>query len=366
MNIPSLLDLEIEQQKVIDLPFRGNHVITGEPGAGKTVMAVYRAWALATVGRNVALFTRFNLLHQYLAQLAPELTEALHVTTYHRWLKTFWRMHFQTDPPLTDEESWTYDWTEMQRDCISQKVRSTRHLVIDEGQNLPVAFYQLCRILGVGVTVFADENQRIDDDQSTVSEICRALATQTDPLALRENRRNCREIAMLASQFREEARGGVPLPTRAGPVPSVLKIPSLGSLITRISQYFNAYPERSIGIVCRSTYLLRDVQSELTHLKLAKYTQAYVHDDRYRDTVDFSTRPIRIVTTASMKGLEFDTVFVPDLDAYTEDPTSVDARLRFFVLCTRAREDLHFAHRGPREPAILSSIPESLLVRHSV
>lgn len=66
-----------------------------------------------------------------------------------------------------------------------------------------------------------------------------------------------------------------------------------------------------------------------------------------------------------MKGLEFDSVFVPDLDAYTEDPTSVEARLRFLVLCTRAREDLHFAHRGPQQPAILSDIPESLLVRHS-
>ncbi|KOG89809.1 hypothetical protein ADK38_12215 [Streptomyces varsoviensis] len=65
-----------------------------------------------------------------------------------------------------------------------------------------------------------------------------------------------------------------------------------------------------------------------------------------------------------MKGLEFDSVFVPDLDAYTEDATSVQARLRLLVLCTRAREDLHFAHRGAREPDILSEVPDSLLTRH--
>ncbi|MFE9395236.1 AAA family ATPase [Streptomyces flavidovirens] len=365
MKIPTLLDLELEQQAVIDLPFHGSHVITGSPGGGKTVMAVYRAWALATAGRDVVLFTRSNLLYQYLAQIAPTLTEALNVTTYHRWIRAFWRARFQTDPPQTDEEGWSYDWIEMQRDCILQKVRSTAHLVIDEGQNLPVAFYQLCRVLGVGVTVFADENQRIGDDQSALSEIRRVLAVRADPLVLRENRRNSREIAMLASEFRKEARDQVPLPARVGSTPTLLKVPSLEYLLTGVSRYFNAHPERSIGIICRSTNVLRDIQSKLTQLGLAKYTQAYVHDDRYRDTVDFSTRPIRIVSTASMKGLEFDSVFVPDLDTYTEDPTSVDARLRFFVLCTRAREDLHFAHRGPQEPPILSKIPGCLLVRHT-
>lgn len=364
MRIPSLLELEIEQHAVVDLPFHGSHVVTGTPGSGKTVMAVYRAWALATARRDVTLLTRSRLLHQYLAQMAPDLMEALRPTTYHRWVKGFWRGRFQTDPPQTDDEGWRYDWSDMQRDCVLREVRSTAHLVIDEGQNLPIGFYQLCRLLGVGVTVFADENQRIGDEESTVSEICRSLGVRADPLALRENRRNSREIAMLASEFRTNKRDEMPVPTRAGRTPTALKVPSLEYLLTGISRYFSAHPERSIGIICRSTRLLRDIQSGLTQLGLAKHTQAYVHDDRYRDTVDFSTRPIRVVTTASMKGLEFDSVFVPDLDSYTEDPTSVEARLRLFVLCTRAREDLHFAHRGAREPAILSSIPASLLTRH--
>ncbi|WP_413102519.1 DNA helicase [Streptomyces sp. Inha503] len=363
MKIPSLLDLEVEQQAVLDLPFHGSHVITGTPGAGKTVMAIYRAWALATAGREVALITRSNLLHQYLAQMAPDLTEALNVTTYHLWIRDFWRRRFQIDPPHIDEDGWIYDWIEMQRDCIEQRVVSTAHLVIDEGQKLPVDFYRLCQILGVGVTVCADENQRIGDGQSTLSEICRAIAAQDDPLVLRENRRNTREIARLASEFYEKAGSEMILPTRVGRTPTVLKVPSLRHLLTGVSQYFNAHPERSIGIICRSTHTVRDIQNELTYLKHAKYTQAYAYDDRYRNTMDFSVQPIRIVSTASMKGLEFDSVFVPDLDAYTEDPTSVEARLRFFVLCTRAREDLYFAHRGSEEPAILSSVPESLLVR---
>ncbi|TJZ52851.1 DNA helicase [Streptomyces piniterrae] len=365
MRFPSLLTLETEQQAVVDLPFHGCHVVTGAPGAGKSAMAVYRAWALATAGREVTLLARSNLLRQYLAQAAPDLTETLTVTTFHRWVRAFWRARFQTTPPQTDEGGWSYDWFEMQRDCVLNQVRSTAHLVIDEGQDLPAGFYDLCRILDIGVTVFADEEQRIGDDQSTLSEMCRALSVRSDPLVLRENHRNSREISMLASEFHKNDYGEDHLPAPSGRMPCVLRIPSLGHLLTGIHQYFIAQPERSIGIICRSTLLLRDIQSRLTRHGLAKYTQAYVHDDEYRKDMDFSGKSIRIVSTASMKGLEFDSVFVPDLDTYTEDPTSVGARLRFFVLCTRAREDLHLMYRGPKEPAILSSIPESLLARQA-
>jgi len=110
---------------------------------------------------------------------------------------------------------------------------------------------------------------------------------------------------------------------------------------------------------------MRDIRSRLIDVGLSRHIQAYFHNDRQRDSFDFAARPIKIVNTASMKGLEFDSVFVPDLDSYTEDPTSIDARLRFLVLCTRARKEIHFAHRGPREPAILSGISDSLLIRHN-
>ncbi|UED85477.1 DNA helicase [Streptomyces profundus] len=364
MKVPSLLDLGGEQQAVLDLPFDGSHVITGSAGSGKTVMALYRAWSIATAGREVVLLTHSNLLHQYLAQLAPGLTEALKVTTYHRWMRAFWDRHFRCDPPQTDEEGWSYDWIAIQRDCILGRIRSTTHLVIDEGQQLPVGFYELCRVLGVDVSVFADESQRIGEDESTLSEIYHELGLETASLVLLGNRRNSREIAMLAHEFGDPIRAEPPLPERTGRAPMLLKVPSLKILVTGVARYFSAHPWRSIGIICLSTHVVRDMQGRLTRSGLAKHTQTYVGADPYRNAVDFSTRPIRIVSTASMKGLEFDSVFVPDLDAYTEDPTGVEASLRFFVLCTRAREDLHLAYRGSAEPAIVSGVPEALLGRH--
>ncbi|MFE2855165.1 hypothetical protein ACFXJO_29130 [Streptomyces lavendulae] len=365
MRIPSLLELGPEQQDVIDLPFQGSHVVTGPPGGGKTVMAVYRTWALAAAGRDVVLVTRFNLLRQYIAQLAPELTDAIGITTWERWIAALWRARFRTDPPRCAEDSLSYDWFEMQRNCVVQGVGAKIHLVIDEGQNLPLGFYQLCRILGIEVTVFADENQRISDEQSTLSEIRRTLTPASEPLVLPANYRNSREIAMLASGFRVEGREEIPLSEPSGRTPVVMRVPSLDALATGISQYVSAHPGWTIGIICRSILMMRDIRRRLSTLGLARRTQTYFHDSHERDTIDFSTHPIKIVSTASMKGLEFDSVFVPDLDSYTEDPTSVEARLRFLVLCTRARKDIHFAHRDSEEPAILSDVPDSLLLRHS-
>lgn len=364
MKFPSLLDLDTEQRKVLDFAFEGCHVVTGAPGSGKTVMALYRAWALATAGRTVTVLTRANLLRQYLEQQAPDLMTDFGITTYHRWVGNFWRTRFATEAPTIDAEGWDYDWIGMQQDCIEREVRSNTHLVIDEGQNLPVTFYQWCRILGLGVTVFADHHERIDDGCSTVPEICRALSVHDDPLVLQLNHRNTRELAELAREFSTETGVNLTLPGRTGPRPRVRRVSSLRHLLDEVSRYFKMYPARSIGIICRSTQLLREVQGELTRLGLARHTQAYVHDDHLRKTVDFSTRPIKVVSTASMKGLEFDSVYVPDLDAYTEDPTGAEARVQFFVLCTRSRGDLCFAYLGPDEPPILSTIGEPVLARN--
>ena len=363
MTIPSLLELTDDQRAVIELPFHGPHVITGAPGAGKTVAALYRAWTLTAAGHGVTLLTQSNLLHQYLAQTAQDLTKAVNITTYHRWMRTFWKEHFDEIPPMGTEGEWSYHWSSVQGGCIRNSIRSASHLVVDEGQRLPVGFYELCHILNCDVTVFADENQPIRNEQSTVSEIGASLTSRNDPLVLRGNHRNSRVIAMLAAQFADGGPCDIPDPGNGGRPATVLRVPDLDSFLKEMARYFSAYPERTIGIICRTSHMLLEVHRRLLEIGMGRNTQAYAYADPHRNAMDFFGRRIRIVTTASMKGLEFDTVFVPDLDSYSEDPTSVEARLEFLVLCTRARKEIFFAHRGENEPAILSDVSGALLAR---
>jgi hypothetical protein len=68
------------------------------------------------------------------------------------------------------------------------------------------------------------------------------------------------------------------------------------------------------------------------------------------------------VHRASAKGLGFDTVVVPDAhtDAAT-DPTSAALRMTYYVLTTRARQELHFGYEGGTEPPLLAHVYGSLL-----
>lgn len=66
----------------------------------------------------------------------------------------------------------------------------------------------------------------------------------------------------------------------------------------------------------------------------------------------------------SAKGLGFDIVVVPDThtDAAT-DPTEAALRMTYYVLATRAREELHLGHDGDAEPPHLARVPPRLLRR---
>ncbi|MEV5898276.1 hypothetical protein [Nonomuraea fuscirosea] len=89
--------------------------------------------------------------------------------------------------------------------------------------------------------------------------------------------------------------------------------------------------------------------------------QRYVGDSKHFRTVDFANPGVRVFSTFSMKGLEFDTVFLPQLELHEGDPTRAITRMRFYVLSTRSRRELHFSYAREQEPAIMAGIPERIL-----
>ncbi|PZH17191.1 DNA helicase [Streptomyces sp. NTH33] len=355
------LGLTPEQRGCLDgIPFDGNHLVSGPPGSGKSLLAVQRAVMLALTGTPVTLLTYSNLLRQSLAGAAHALgptDRSVRVTTAHSWLAEWYG---GKAPRAAD--GW-YDWSAFFDRAADTGPVPGLTLVVDEGQDLPREFYLLCRMLGARTTVCADEYQRLTDTNSTLADIARSLG-RCARHELEGNHRNTQQIASLAAHFHTGA--GVPvLPDRQGPPPRLHRFPERGAadLLILLAE---RHPQRSIGVIVNSKHTQFSLLGSLSHRAPRLKPQLYTSDAKsgqYRN-LDLGRPGIVLAHRKSAKGLGFDIVVVPDThtDA-SDDPTSAVLRMQYYVLATRARNELHFGYEGETEPPLLAQVPTRDLMR---
>ena len=136
MRLPSYQELSKEQDKINNLPLDGSYLVTGPPGTGKTVMALYRAQMLSKRERTGA---SADVLAAALAVHGERHQGARHygvVRTFLSWFYSFYRQHYRHNPP--EVERWVYDWTDIliSREPGPAPAESLPYLLIDEGQDL--------------------------------------------------------------------------------------------------------------------------------------------------------------------------------------------------------------------------------------
>ncbi|MGW5971702.1 DNA helicase [Streptomyces sp. NPDC055186] len=357
------LDLDPDQRAGLDeLPFDGNHLISGPPGSGKSVLAAQRAVMLALTGTPVVLLTYSNLLRQSLSGTVHALGPAdrsIRVMTVHSWLTEWYGA-----TPSDGGDGW-YDWDALLNRAAEPAGAFGAALVIDEGQDLPPQFYLLVRMLKAHTTVYADECQRLTDTNSTLDEIARNLGkcTRHDVAG---NHRNTEQIASFAAHFHTGTGTGIPaLPNRQGPPPRLHRFHERGvaDLLVLLAE---TQPKKSIGVIAASQHtqfsLLGSIQKRAPRLKPQLYT-SQSRGGQYRN-LDLGRPGIVIVHRRSAKGLGFDTVVIPDTheDAAT-DPTSAALRMSYYVMATRARRELHLGYEGESEPPLLAQVNRGDLQR---
>lgn len=52
-NLPKYSELTDQQRVIVNLPLDKNHLVTGAPGTGKSVIAIYRASDMVNAGYKV-------------------------------------------------------------------------------------------------------------------------------------------------------------------------------------------------------------------------------------------------------------------------------------------------------------------------
>jgi superfamily I DNA/RNA helicase len=365
LELPDFDALSGEHDDILTLPLDASCLITGPPGSGKTVMAIYRAAMLHRAGRQTLLLMYGRLLSSYARAAIAKLEIDGVVSTYHSWFPRFWKQRYGCQPPRSSR--WTFDWAACREKVMSEPPSTERlHILVDEGQDMPQDFYLLLALIADSLTVFADENQRITEQQSTLAEI-RAATGIRKVLPLTRNYRNTRPIADFAATFYTGLPSGIPdLPPESarGERPFLVAFEKLHQVIEFIRTYENNHHDQSIGIFLPYR---ANVEQFYNRLKTKTRNPVQVYLSRESRTapalpqIDFATPGIKLLTHASAKGLEFDTVFLPELQAVTGDPHSDDLRMRFYVMSSRAKRALGLMYSGDGVPGLVQALPLALM-----
>jgi superfamily I DNA/RNA helicase len=352
-KLPGIQDLSKEQEDARALPGDGQHLIIGGPGTGKSILALLRCRRHQLSAEDYVFLVYNKLLHQASRQLYGS---ELKSQQWQSWfIKLFQSLLNTPIPKLSAENS--RHWQDIDWDGVLAAIgniedpptKKPTFLIIDEGQDMPPQFYQSLTNLGfVNFYVVADQNQQIEPNKnSTRQEIQNALGIATgDVIELQQNYRNTFPIARLAREFYTGDPASPPpeLPAaRQSAIHPILfeyRSGQFQKLIGRILIMADISPGRLIGIITpnnrvRNEYLqaLRDENVPLDNqrAKICSYQSGEPCE------LSFDEGGIMVINAQSCKGLEFDTVFLADIDQhYCRPMIAEQKKCLFYVMVARA------------------------------
>lgn len=363
MRLPTYAEIarDEEQLAVLETPFDQSLFVAGPPGSGKTVLAVRRAQMLAEAGHSVVLVTYNRMLRRLIEQMTGE-EKKIHVQTMHSFVSYHYRKQTNGSraPRLKD---YIYDWNRMFKTLNSCDVQpGLTHVIVDEGQDLPKDFFRYLRdFVATTIIVFADEEQALSGKRSTLGDIKEAAGLD-GPVLLKYNHRNRPEIARVAEHFHA---GNVPIPvvTREplGEIPEVRLYPQEGVVSLIVSWYRNRGGR--IGVAVVQNNIGETLCSQLRAQLLGESIHFYTNINRNENEINLLRQGIIILNVQSIKGQEFDTVFVMEFNQLLLEASEVNQR-KMYMLCSRARDHLFLMHDGDHvPPELLQQLPDDGILK---
>ena len=375
-RLPNIEELNKDQERVRLLPPDGCYLVVGGPGTGKSVVALLRARRLHRAsGSRGYVFLAYNRL---LLEASRELSGGgINAEAWIGWFKRVFEAMLNQPCP-EGANRWDLRWKDIEQ-AIAEVGElpdaAPPHLIIDEGQDMPPDFYKALTGLGFEhFFVVADQNQRITEQHSKLSEIEDLLAIDpADRIELQINYRNPYQVGLLARHLAPDdpasPRPELPPDTRSTRTPVMIPYGpgtryDFSRLVDSLLKAADRDPERLIGVVTpdnatRNAWVeaLRNQPAILDHGRPRVVT--YASGERGGDH-RLSVGGIFVLNAQSVKGLEFDTVVLADIHRYRvygDRPEHLeDLRRRFYVMVSRARERVFLLRRAdldcPAEPIL--------------
>lgn len=385
-SLPGIHDLNKDQDEALALPMEGQHLIVGGPGTGKSVVALLRARRLKEANRTYGTLVYNQLLHHSNRHLFGR-DKPFAAMTWDRWFRRHFERRLSTQVPTLEPE-YPGGYRPIDWNAVEQQVQtlesipdqSDKFIVIDEGQDMPPAFYRTLTHLGFeNFYVAADQNQQIHPDKcSSRQGIENTLAIEPgDTLELKTNYRNTRPIALLAQHFYPadpaSPRPDLPdiVPTAVTPelwtygTPDTATLTAIADNILKLS---DRNPRKLIGIITPDNKV-RTKFNDALHRANPRLDndkppiQTFVSGQK--EMPNFDQGGIMVINAQSCKGLEFDTVILADIDQHQPKRNPYALKARFYVMVARAREQVMLLRTGNICPVVDGLLPSdpSILVR---
>jgi DNA helicase II / ATP-dependent DNA helicase PcrA len=375
MRFPPYADLDADQKALYaDAPIDKALLVTGPPGTGKTVIAMHRATKLAYGGDTPVTILMFSKVLSRYTRTTDIPLDNIKITHLHDWVTGWYYRGFETRPPKLSQH--IFDWpqiTQQISECTADLLPwlNWGHLIVDEGQDFSPEMY-CCFMTLVNhplftanhltaptLTVFADDNQTINENGSTLAELSAALNASTRNKRwwrLTKNYRNSREIAEFARYYQLSGASAAHLPEQQSGSQPLFLAYSFGT--DYIPLIVNNAMAKDVGVIVFGT--IDDVKGMYSAIKVCiekkkKNYRLQMYSSKKKDRLlhneqqlHFDQPPsITVVHMQSVKGLEFDSVFLVNMNTLVaRDHGEIDTYKKLYVASSRARSQLFMLWNG--------------------
>jgi DNA helicase IV len=364
MRIITSTDLSDEQEDILfDAPLKDVVLITGPPGSGKTVMAFLRAQALSKKFDIVSLIMYNKVLSKF-SENGAQNNNKIDVRTMHSWVWRWWKGVCR-NVKIPEIQKWSYDWGKMFEILLDKKVNESldssklhwNHVILDEGQDFDNAMYEFLNQVRSAffrdqeppsMTILADENQRLQENNSTLKEIKKYMKVPKKLVfGLTKNYRNTDEINNFIANFYVGSETGITKSSgRKGEKPKLVQSSDFSSSIKFISRYARLHQNQEIAIFVSNNMTRNKYYNALDDELGGEYchVQTFASGSKVHsaEVLRFDREGVvTVLNKQSCKGLEFDAVFIPELENIRVDDGNLNAfKMEMYVMCSRARSYL--------------------------
>lgn len=314
-NLPPITQLTIDQQAALNetRPIS----LSGGPGTGKSVVSLWRHISNHKQGKKSLLLTYTTTLAKYLELCSKSQDEraSYSVSSSLRWMNS---------------------------------PRNYQEIIVDEAQDLPQSYYKDLQDYSDHISYGADDSQILFPESSCIKTELEALFPDNRAYILSKNFRSTQKIMLFAQKAFREAF--IPNSIIEGLANNPGELPVL--LISGGSRYETSNKKQNDAIIDLIDTFHSDTHNIAVLVPWRKHVDYFYEQISAKfDCVKYhegmngcdEIGNIHITTFKSAKGLEFDTVIIPNFDKMLED-TPAQFHLQwqdFYVGVTRARSNLY-------------------------